>query len=71
MSTLSYVRQLFSPEQCQAYIHALRWKDRPLHCPQCQSQDIRPWGTYHQGNRITFVPRFLRGSYGPSRPASV
>jgi transposase-like protein len=47
MSTLSYVHQLFSPEQCQAYIHALRWKDRPLHCPRCQSQDIRPWGTYH------------------------
>jgi hypothetical protein len=31
MSTLSYVHQLFSPEQCQACIHALRWKDRPLH----------------------------------------
>ena len=47
MSTLSYVHQLFSPEQCQAYIHALRWRDRPLHCPRCQSQDVRPWGTYH------------------------
>jgi transposase-like protein len=64
MSTLSYVHQLFSPEQCQAYIHALRWKDRPLHCPRCQSQDVRPWGTYHyrpglkrywcQGCRRTF-----------------
>jgi transposase-like protein len=47
MSTLSYVHQLFSPEQCQAHIHALRWNDRPLQCPRCHSPDIRPWGTYH------------------------
>jgi transposase-like protein len=47
MPVLSYVHQLFSPEQCQGYIHALRWKDRPLQCPRCQSQDVRPWGTYH------------------------
>jgi transposase-like protein len=47
MSTLSYVHQLFSPEQCQAYIHALRWNDRPLQCPRCHSPDVRPWGTYH------------------------
>jgi transposase-like protein len=47
MPILSYVHQLFSAEQCQAYIHTLRWKDRPLHCPRCQSHNIRPWGTYH------------------------
>jgi hypothetical protein len=46
MPTLSYVHQLFSLEQCQAYIHTLRWKDRPLQCPRCQSQDIDPWGNY-------------------------
>ncbi len=47
MPILSSVHQLFSPEQCQVYIHALRWRDRPLQCPRCQSQDVSPWGTYH------------------------
>ena len=37
MSVLSYVHQLFNVDQCQAYIHTLRWKDRPLQCPRCQS----------------------------------
>ena len=43
----SYIHQLFSAEQCQAYIHTLRWKDRLLQCPRCQSHDVDPWGTYH------------------------
>src|SRR5262245_58177364 len=47
MSVLSYVHQLFNVNQCQAYIHTLRWKDRPLQCPRCQSRDVDPWGTYH------------------------
>jgi transposase-like protein len=47
MPTLSYVHHLFSLEQCQAYIHILRWKDRPLQCPRCQSHNVGPWGTYH------------------------
>ncbi len=47
MSVLSYVHQLFSAEQCQVYIHTLRWKDRPLQCPRCQSHNIGLWGTYH------------------------
>jgi transposase-like protein len=47
MPVLSYVYQLFSAEQCQAYIHTLRWKDRSLECPRCQSHDIGPWGAYH------------------------
>jgi transposase-like protein len=47
MSMLSYVHQLFSAEQCHAYIHALRWKDRPLQCPRCHSHDVDPWGHYH------------------------
>jgi transposase-like protein len=25
----------------------LRWKDRPLQCPRCQSLNVGPWGTYH------------------------
>ena len=44
---LSYIHQLFNAEHCHAYIHTLRWKDRPLQCPRCQSQDVDPWGTYH------------------------
>jgi transposase-like protein len=47
MPMLTYVHQLFSAEQCQAYIHALRWKDRPLHCPRCHSHEVDPWGNYH------------------------
>jgi transposase-like protein len=47
MPVLSHVHQLFNAEQCQDYIHTLRWKDRLLQCPRCQSQDIDPWGTYH------------------------
>ena len=47
MSTLSYLHQLFNIDQCQAYIHMLRWKDRSLQYPRCHSQDIDPWGMYH------------------------
>jgi len=25
----------------------LRWKDRPLQCPRCQSHNVGPWGAYH------------------------
>jgi transposase-like protein len=46
MPTLSYIHQLFSHEQCQAYLPTLRWKDRPLQCPRCQSQASDPWGNY-------------------------
>jgi hypothetical protein len=47
MLPLSPLHQLFSLATCQTYIHALRWKDRPLQCPRCQSQDVDPWGAYH------------------------
>jgi transposase-like protein len=47
MLILSHLHQLFSLETCQTYIHALRWKDRPLQCPRCQSQEVDPWGNYH------------------------
>ena len=33
MPMLSYVHQLFNADQCHAYIHTLRWKDRPLWYP--------------------------------------
>ena len=47
MSVLAYVHQLFNADQCHAYIHTLRWKDRPLQCPRCQSHNVGPWGAYH------------------------
>jgi transposase-like protein len=47
MPVLSYVYQLFNADTCDVYIHRLRWKDRPLQCPRCQSQDVDPWGQYH------------------------
>jgi len=28
MPVLSHLHHLFNAEQCQAYIHTLRWKDR-------------------------------------------
>jgi transposase-like protein len=47
MPILSYLHQLFNADTCHAYVHMLRWKDRPLQCPRCQSQDVAPWGNYH------------------------
>jgi transposase-like protein len=47
MPVLSYVHHLFDVEQCHAYIHTLRWKNRSLQCPRCQSYDVDPWGNYH------------------------
>ena len=45
MSMVAHLHHLFHPETCQAYIHALRWKDRPLQCPRCQSPRDRRWGS--------------------------
>jgi len=45
--TLPVLHRLFNTETCQAYIHALRGKDRPLQCPRCQSHHVGRWGTYH------------------------
>jgi transposase-like protein len=47
MSIVSHLHHLFNPETCQSYLHTLRWKDRPLQCPRCQSLNVGPWGTYH------------------------
>ena len=47
MLTLSHLHQLFSVETCHTYIHALRWKDRPLQCARYHSHDVDPWGHYH------------------------
>ena len=47
MSMVSHLHYLFNPATCQSYIHRLRWKDRPLQCPRCQSYHVGPWGAYH------------------------
>ena len=47
MSIVSHLHHFFNAETCQSYIHTLRWKDRPLQCPRCQSLNVGPWGTYH------------------------
>jgi transposase-like protein len=46
MPVLSHLHQLCNAEQCQVYIRTLRWKERPLQGPRCQSHHIGPWGTY-------------------------
>jgi hypothetical protein len=59
MAIASHLHQLFNTETCQAYIQALRWKDRPLQCPRCQRHHVGPWGTYHYqpGLHVTAVKR--------------
>jgi hypothetical protein len=52
MPPLSHLHQLFSADTCHAYIHTLRWKDRPLHCPRCQCHAVGPWGHYHYRPRL-------------------
>ena len=40
MSMVSHLHHLFHPVTCQSSIHTLRWKERPLQCPRCQSQVV-------------------------------
>jgi transposase len=47
MSIMSHLHHLFNADTCQSSIHTLRWKDRLLQCPRCQSLNVGPWGTYH------------------------
>ena len=47
MAIVSHLHHFFNADTCQSYIHTLRWKDRPLQCPRCQSHNVGPWGTYH------------------------
>ena len=52
MSIVSHLHHFFNLETCQAYIHTLRWKDRPLQCPRCQSLNVGPWTSYHLSTLI-------------------
>ena len=47
MPVRAYLHALFNAEQCHAYLHTLRWQERPLHCPRWQSHDVGSWGAYH------------------------
>jgi len=47
MPILSYLYEFVDVHTCCAYIHRLRWKDRPLQCLRRWSHDIAPWGTSH------------------------
>ena len=40
MSIVSHLHHFFHAETCQSYIHTLRWKDRPLQCPRCESLNV-------------------------------
>jgi hypothetical protein len=64
MPMLSYVHHLFNADQCQAYIHTLRWKDRPLQCPRCQSHNVGPWDflPFVNPNLSNFYPICTTGS---------
>ena len=58
MPILSYLHQLFNADKGHAYLHTLRWQDRPLHCPRCHSHDVNPWGTYHYRPGYADCPGF-------------
>ncbi|MGB9595431.1 MAG: transposase [Candidatus Poribacteria bacterium] len=49
MNIISYLHELFNEQKCNEYIHQLRWQNRQLQCPRCQSYDVKPWDNYHSG----------------------
>jgi len=64
MPMVSHLPPLFHPETCHAYLHRVRWKDRPLQCPRCQSPNVGPWGAdpYQPG-----LPRYRCKEQGCKR----
>ena len=71
MSIVSHLHHLFNAETCQSSIHTLRWKDRPLQCPRCQSHNVDPWGAYPYGQNIGTLcfPKDYALPYGPVKPS--
>jgi hypothetical protein len=55
MPVLSDVHHLFNTEHCPAYLPTLRWKDRPLQCPRCQSQAVDPRGDVSRPPRLQML----------------
>jgi endogenous inhibitor of DNA gyrase (YacG/DUF329 family) len=59
MPILSYLHSLFHAETCQTSSQALRWPERPPHCPRCHSLDIGPWSPYHTNTLLHQSQRSL------------
>ena len=64
MSMVSHLHHLFDSETGQSSIHTLRWKDRPLPCPRCQSLNVGPWDflPFVNPNLSNFYPICTTGS---------
>jgi len=64
MAMVSHFHHLFNAETCQSYIHTLRWKDRPLQGPRCQSLNVGPWDflPFVNPNLSNFYPLCTTGS---------
>ena len=45
MPMLSYIHQLFDAEQCQTYIHTLRWKRAHSNVPGARARMSIPGGS--------------------------
>jgi hypothetical protein len=55
MPILTYLHQLFNADICHAYLHTLRWKERPLQCPRCQCHAIGPLPRGPKGENLSRV----------------
>ena len=62
MPMLSSLHQLFNADTCHAYIHTLRWKDRPLQCPRCHSQHVGPRARTITGRDATAIGAMAVGA---------
>jgi hypothetical protein len=56
---------LFNAETCPSSLHTVRWNDRPLQGPRCQSLTVGPWGTSHAQPGL---PRYRCKEQGGPRP---
>ena len=75
MPVRSPVHPLCNAEPCHADIQTLRWTDRPLQCPRCQSDPSGRWGTYpyRPGCQRAWCPgctRTFNDRTAPLRPQS-
>ena len=67
MSMVSPLQPLCTADTCQASIHRLRWQDRLLQCPRCQSRNGGLWGTAHAQPGL---PRSRGTAPGGQRPCN-
>jgi hypothetical protein len=71
MPVYSHLHQLFNVNTCHAYIHTLRWKDRPLQCPRCQSQDAGRKGQAKQGGKNLWDVGYVVVARSASRAGAI